>query len=354
MLRVMLNQAATIDAPHPPFIMEKVRPFQSGFGDLQADPAFEALIEKVCQLTEKNHVPWDAAPFDRDRVKARCRERSVVGVFDALMTLSAEHHGKESWLCKASGNVHFLPELEAFFGEDARFLHLVRDGRDVMTSYMRAVVGEKTAYHIAKQWAEEQRLCVALQQRVPAHQFLSVRYEDILANPEQELRRICTWLGIGYTPAMVDFHESSEAQKTACYGQLWTNLKRPVIAENRGKWREGLTEDDVLVFESVAHDMLEHFGYPCSQVSAERPALTFSAEEVRRLTRVNNQNKRQTLAKIPARDLAIRAPQDEVIRSLIRLMPDVSALRFPTGSVVLPLWKDVMRELGQEVDDATF
>ncbi|MDC0713789.1 sulfotransferase [Stigmatella sp. ncwal1] len=350
MLRLMMNQAADIHAPHPPLFMERMRPFQAGFGDLTQDANFDALLESACRLVETNHVPWDIAPLDRAEVRAMCRSRDVVGVYDALMSLSAQRHGKGSWLCKASSNVHFLPEIEQHFGEDAYFLHLVRDGRDVLTSYLRVLVGEKTTYHVGYQWALEQQLCLALQKRTPSRRYLSVRYEDLLADPRQHLSRVCDWLGISFRPEMVAFNESDEAQKTADCGQMWANVKKPLMQDNTQKWKSELSAEQILMFELVAGEMLRHHGYELSLAGSLQ--ATASPADVMLLDHVNNRMKALVLARIPQRDLDIRAPQDEVIRQMIRATPNVEQVELPIGSVVLPLWKDVLRERQREADHA--
>lgn len=348
MLRVMMNQADDIDAQHPPFFLEKMRPFQDGYGDLSDDDNYRHLIEDACRLVETNHVPW-AVNLDREVIFERAPKRTVMSLYATLMDISAEFNQKHSWLCKASGNVHFLPEIEKYFGDDAYFLHLVRDGRDVMTSYVRAVVGEKTSYHIGKQWAEEQQLCVDLQQRTPKNRFLSIRYEDILDKPTDELQRICAWLNIEFKPSMLNFHESDEAVKTADKGQLWTNLTKPLMKDNKNKWERELSLEQITIFESVAKDMLDHFGYTSKVVNEQSPPFELSPDDIRYFNRLNNRMKQYVLSRIPARDLEIRAAQDELIRNLIRRMDNVDSLKFPIGSVVLPLWKNVMQEQGREV-----
>ena len=44
------------------------------------------------------------------------------------MDRMAEAHGKPDWMCKSLANVHFLPEIERYFGSEARYLYLYRDG----------------------------------------------------------------------------------------------------------------------------------------------------------------------------------------------------------------------------------
>ncbi len=83
-------------------------------------------------------------------------------MFGAVYTIPAETWGKRTWCCKSLANIQYLDEIEAYFGDEARYIYLFRDGRDVAVSLRKAVVGEKHFYHIAREWAGTQRLALRL------------------------------------------------------------------------------------------------------------------------------------------------------------------------------------------------
>jgi len=76
------------------------------------------------------------------------------------MDTYAEAHEATAWVCKSMGAVNFVDDLDAYF-DNPKYIYLYRDARDVTLSFTKAVVGEKHAYHIARQWAERQRVCIA-------------------------------------------------------------------------------------------------------------------------------------------------------------------------------------------------
>lgn len=69
--------------------------------------------------------------------------------------------------------------------------------------------------------------------------FLQVRYEDLLANPEQELRRICGFLSEEFSPVMLAYYR--EYKTVPCDQRNAANLRRPVMSENAGKWCAPMT-----------------------------------------------------------------------------------------------------------------
>ncbi|MBK1714559.1 sulfotransferase family protein [Rubrivivax gelatinosus] len=315
LLRLMLNQAPAIAAPHPPHILERFAPLLPLYGSLADDAAFDCLVDDVLRLVEANPVPWPVA-FDRSDIRRRCHERSLVAVFGAVMDRMAEAGAKPDWVCKSLANVHFLPEIERCFGADARYLYLYRDGRDVCLSFMKAVVGEKTAYHVARQWHAEQQLALACGQRVPAAQYLALSYEELTQAPEPALRRLCAWLGTEFHPAMLDFHASDEAGRTASSGKMWENVRKPVMAGNSRKWLEGLSQDQIIDFESVAGESLAALGYELEFVGKSCEARRYDAQAVAALDAENRRLKGVARQELSPADAAARKPQEDLLAEI--------------------------------------
>jgi sulfotransferase family protein len=260
MLRLMLNQLPDIAAPHPPHILHRMMPVMSAYGDLERDRNFVTLVDDVCRLVELNPVPWEGVTLDRKTIAAECRERSLVAVFGAVYQALADAHGASTWLCKSMQNTLFLPQIEEYF-TDAKYIYLYRDGRDVAVSFRKAVVGEKHFYHIAKEWAETQRLALKHRDIVPAERFISVSYEGLTAQPEPAMQRLCAFLDAPYDRSMLEFYSSDEAKRAADSSTLWSNVVKPIIANNTRKFIREASKEDISVFESVAGDVLDALGY---------------------------------------------------------------------------------------------
>ena len=106
-------------------------------------------------------------------------------------------------------NIQFVDLLEPDI--KPLYLHLFRDGRDVALSFMKAIVGEKHIYFIAKQWREEQEAAISLMENIDSKRFAQVRYENLLANPEREIKTICSFIGADYDPSVLSFFKSNES-----------------------------------------------------------------------------------------------------------------------------------------------
>ncbi len=310
LLRVMLNQHARISSPHPPHILQVMMPFLPMYGDLSHSNNFESLIDDVCTLVERNPVNWDVQ-FDRDEVAVRCSNRSLPQIMKAVYEIKATMKGADIWCCKSMASVFYTNEI---VNADIHpsWLWLYRDGRDVACSFRKAVVGEKHIYFLAQQWRKEQELSLAQTRKEPNSSII-LRYEDFTPEPEVALRMICDKLQIEYDSEMLNYAESKESKITAASGEMWSNLVRPVMKNNTRKFESELSYEDILIFESVAGNLLKELNYDCITDSSEW--RTFTAEEIKEFTIVNDKLKKEARDKAPE-DMTKRAAQDAFINSL--------------------------------------
>jgi Sulfotransferase family len=318
LLRIMLGQADEIAAPHPPHILQRMMPLMPAYKDLEDPDTFAILVDDVCRLVELNPVPWEnITRLDRTDITRRCRKPSLIAVFGAVMDVYAEANGKRKWLCKSMTNIRYAKELDAYF-RNPKYIYLYRDGRDVALSFMKAVIGDKHPYVITQKWAELQRLCLSQRDLAPERVF-SVCYEELTADPETVLRRLCTFLGIRFKEAMLSSHASEEAKRTAEASSLWQNLTKPIMRDNTKKFLKELSEQDIRVIESVGGDCLDELGYERVYVQPGQE-IYFDDDEVTQFHAQNLALIRQRRAATDPDDLARRQRQDQVLNEILARM----------------------------------
>lgn len=314
LLRLMLNQVSEIAAPHPPHILQRLMPLLPAYDNLEQTESFNLLVDDVCRLVELNPVPWEGVNLDRADVARRCRERSLVAVFCAVYDILAETWGANQWCCKSLANVFYLPEINAYL-PDAKYIYLHRDGRDVALSFQKAVVGEKHIFNIAQNWAKAQRLAIQMRDRLGADQFYSVSYENLTSDPETTLQGLCNFLQVEYTPAMLDFHESSEASNAAASSALWGNVTKPVIKDNTKKFLKHATDEEMIIFELVAGDVLDALGYERVKI-AQGASIEFTKQAIKNFNQVNQNLKEEILQQIDPEDLKRRDLQANLLQEI--------------------------------------
>lgn len=260
LLRLMLNELPEVVAPHPPHILKTFMPLMSEYPDLTVDENFRQLIEDVCQLIETNPVVWDHVIFDRSQIFSLCTKQTLVEVFKVVYELMAEANNASYWCCKSMSNVHYMEQIEEE-GLQPYYIHLVRDGRDVASSFKKVAVGDKHIYSLSSNWNKLQKISERCLQKVGKKRGLTVRYEDLIHSPEETMKRVCNFLGVVFTTKMFNFYNSEESKHTAESGFMWANVTSPIIKNNDQKYKEALTADEVRLFESVSGESLMKYGY---------------------------------------------------------------------------------------------
>lgn len=259
LLRVILDQSEAIASPHPPHILVTFMPLLESYGTLDA-VSYRQLVKDVVAYVNANPVPWDGVVLDEEELFNQSEQYHLFTLNRLIYEQAAISKNAKYWCCKSMANVHYAAEMEAF-GLKPKYVFLYRDGRDVACSFKKAIVGEKHIYHLARQWEKDQAACIRLKDLLPADRFYSLNYETLITDPENEIRRLCHYLDIDYSPNMLQFHGSKTSKLTAAAGEMWSNLEKPIISNNTRKFLNEFKGDDLEIFELVAGEVLEALNY---------------------------------------------------------------------------------------------
>lgn len=159
---------------------------------------------------------------------------------------------------KLSINIHRnFGRIPAIFPE-ARYVHLLRDPRDVA----RSAIGMGWAGNVwqgVDHWTHSERDFEALTRLVPAERILTVKNEALIADPVGELSRLCAFFGVPYDPAMLTY------PATTTYA-----APDPALSY---QWRRQLSPREVGLIEGKIGRMLTDRGYEPSGHPPVRPGL---------------------------------------------------------------------------------
>ncbi|MDQ2752838.1 MAG: sulfotransferase, partial [Bacteroidota bacterium] len=316
LLRLMLNQLPQVSAPHPPHILERFMPLLPMYEDLRLPNHFKNLAADVCELIASNPVAWTGVEPNVNRIISHCKENTLLELTRVLYEEKARSEEATVWICKSMVNIHYAGVLEASL--QPLYIFLYRDGRDVALSFQKAVVGEKHIYNIAKQWKEEQDKCLKLQEYLHDERFIAVCYEELIHHPEQELRRICTFLGVVYHDECLQYYHSKEAGNTASSGAMWQHVKEKVLPHNYNKFLTQLAADEIELFEKVAGTTLLQLGYSLYFPNGWQQPL--SGEEIEAYSLLNKQLKKEAKQNQAPEDAAKRKRQEALLNRLAAQM----------------------------------
>ena len=175
------------------------------FGDLRRRERFDAFYAEMLRHSYFRFQREQGRLIDAGRWHAACAEFSAAGVFEALMRteVDAPRGSGRIWGDKSPSYIDDLPLLKQLYPA-ARVLHIVRDVRDYCLSMHKA--WGKDMLRAAQRWADGVRKARKDGAALGAD-YLELRYEDLLARTEPELRRVCAFLGVEFEPRMLGARE---------------------------------------------------------------------------------------------------------------------------------------------------
>ena len=266
MLRLMLNQ-------HPRLAV----PFESGFitayyekldeyGDLTVVENQRRLLNDISTY---DWVVRGKLLQDIDAVLAH-RIMDYADIVAAIYAEYARQKNKARWGDKTPRYTEHIEVLRHIF-PNCKIIHLVRDGRDVALSLRRVSWGSSSIPRVALDWRWKTVLAHKMGALLGAD-FLEMRYEDLVLEPEANLRTICDFLGEAYTPDMLSYHRQAEFDLPEG-SRKWHQSSLQAPNSNKvWEWKHAMSVADRIIFEQNAGDALELFGY-----EKERRARTFAS-----------------------------------------------------------------------------
>ena len=229
------------------------------WGDFQLDSG--ALLERYCAL---------------DRIDPETTLR-------AFFELYAEGHGKPRWGDKTPNYVKRMKQIDRWIPE-ARFVHMIRDGRDAALSRFKRILKDPPPMEIvAERWV---RKIEGARADAAGLDYIEVQYESLVRDTEPELRRIADFLELPWDDRMLRYYERAEERLAEMHRDLPGAGDRPLRpADHRkeahvltskppdpsrlARWRQEMAADDVAAFERVAAPLLRELGY---EVTTDREA----------------------------------------------------------------------------------
>jgi len=189
-------------------------------------------------------------------------ELTLGQAMDLAFLTRAEFEGKAGWGDKTPRYVRSIPLLAELF-PDARFVHILRDGRDVALSTIDLKHFHRNAATVAFFWKRAVTAGRRSGRALSQGRCLEVHYEDLVNDPEAESKRVLAFLGLPYDRAVL---RQAEPRLPLRPPGKWSENRRPWLARQppiRGlrDWRRDMSPREVAEFEVVAGSTLAIFGY---------------------------------------------------------------------------------------------
>lgn len=190
-----------------------------------------------------------------------------------VYTYYALELGKEIKLFGDKNNFHLnhIREITEIY-KHAKFIHIIRDGRDVACSYkelnnkkINSEFAPKLSDNIediADEWLENNNLILNdLEKYSSPKNFISIKYEKLVKESCKTLKRACDFLDIDYQSRMLNYYKNSKSFEPDEFLQWKANTKKPLQENKIKRYITDLSPIEIELFNRKASSLLNRFGY---------------------------------------------------------------------------------------------
>lgn len=210
------------------------------YGDLSKRHNFNKLLNDI--LSERPVKQW-RLKFNIDEFYREIQpDFKYSNIVDKLLLKRSDLSSPNSWGDKTPhylGNVDTISKLFPY----AKFIYIIRDGRDVALSLLKKSWGPSNTISCAEYWSQLNRQSDTIEGLEKSGQLLKIYYEDLLNDPEEVIKFIYKFLD------------------EVCSIEQRNHLAKSAKSSNYNKWRKSMTNSQIRQFEAIAKPTLSRLGY---------------------------------------------------------------------------------------------
>lgn len=231
-------------------------PFIEAWVQRHGSPASpEAFQRFAATMQDANYFNFrrQPTPFRWQAWRTACNGHfDVPGLFEGFVRYETEagHGSGLIWADKSPAYIRHIPLVLKHFPA-ARIVHIVRDVRDHCVSMRNT--WNKDVRRSAWRWGQDvlaaHRQCL----KAPEH-CLEVKFEQLLQDPELQMRRICSFLDLDFSPDLMELAQSVERRGYAAG-------RTDIMRDNFRKFENRLTPREIAAIESLAWHAMQALGY---------------------------------------------------------------------------------------------
>ena len=239
-----------------------------------------SLRQRFFDIVTANRITvsnWSDFGLEADALRERLEAIepfTVAAGVRAFYALYAEQERKPRYGDKTPGYVFSMSAIAALLPE-AHFIHMIRDPGDTALSWRRTWFAPSQDLRLLGQ-AWRQHVEAGRRAGATLRRYTELRYEELVREPERELRRLCDFLSLAWDPAMLDYRTQGAARIERLHGRklargpmippdarrsIHSNLTRPLDADRVGVWRREMSAAERRQLEAGAGPLVRELGY---------------------------------------------------------------------------------------------
>lgn len=245
--------------------------FSTAFRLITCFKNYQEVLPLNLQYEEEEVLAWKIETDYKGRL-ASLLDYKNIGQYETIQELvkasiqqQLKQSNKSVWGDKAPNLQHYLADISLLLPK-TKIIHIVRDGR--ATAYSHAQRAHKHILLAAQEWVNGNVAALVNQKMVGKSRYLIVKYEDLLTEPEQLARQICTFLDISFDKKMLDMAANQPEKEAERY--VKSKFDRSKITQ----FKTQIPTKTLRKIERIQGPLLKKMGYELmfpEALSAARP-----------------------------------------------------------------------------------
>ncbi len=216
--------------------------------------ALDPLVSKSVWPTTRCYIEQISQNWIlRDQGFSIDRSLAVPQLIDSFLLQTKALRQAEEVVAVVHRNIEVINEL---WGGNARYIHIVRDPRDVARSNINMGWAGNVWYGV-EAWLELERAWDALKKSLPHDAYIEVIQEELIRSPKRVLTQVCSFMGLDFSSSMLDYPQSSNY-----------SMPDPDLTQ---QWQEKLTSSEIQLVEARVGNLLVERGYSMSGLEKQYP-----------------------------------------------------------------------------------
>lgn len=190
--------------------------------------------------------------------KAKKTDRTLYKILDTLFRehIAVHKPGATLWGDKSPFNTLRLKWIDRAFPK-AKYIHMIRDGRDVALSYMKSGIITKLD-EAAKRWIHSLEQVEKFSNKKNRDAIYTVYYEQLVKNPDNIIPGVCHFLGVDFQEQMLNREPIDLGDNKL---EHMKNVNRPIFTDSIFKWKDQLDGVDLEILNKFMKQYLVKYGY---------------------------------------------------------------------------------------------
>jgi len=264
LIRAIMDSHSDVYAP-PPLHLSELWLDVHYYGNLTVDENWSRLITEVVRKFNFRKESLSFSVTEQELLD-EVVERDFAEIYRFIYKKGMMEAGKSRIFLKENHTHRLLGILHQHFPQ-AKFVYQVRDPRDFLLSCKKVFASKwrmhyGTVPNAVEIWRNDQDRSLNAIATMSSDKIFPQRYEDLVAHPENVVGTLCQFLGLPFESSMLDFHKGKPAERAASSKpKYWQNLTKPVMKDNFGKYREGLSKTELGFVELRTKRLMCLLGY---------------------------------------------------------------------------------------------